>query len=64
MRAPGAPEPRITLSAQVLRGAMSRHVVIIGDEKRAALEKAKTLSPDEAPIATILNGTTVHWTAS
>jgi 6-phosphogluconolactonase len=43
---------------------MSRHVVIIGDEKRAALEKAKTLSPDEAPIATILNGTTVHWTAS
>lgn len=64
MRAPGAPEPRITLSAQVLRGAMSRHVVIIGDEKRAALEKAKTLSPDEAPIAAILNGTTIHWAAS
>ena len=64
MRAPGAPEPRITLSAQVLRGAMSRHVVIIGDEKRVALEKAKTLSPDEAPIAIILNGTTVHWAAS
>ena len=61
MRAPGAPEPRITLSAKVLKSAMSRHLVIIGPEKRAALEKARHLSADEAPVAAILNGTTVHW---
>ena len=64
MRAPGAPEPRITLSANVLRGAMSRHIVIIGDEKRAALEKARQLTPKEAPIAAVLNGAVVHWARS
>lgn len=61
MRAPGAPEPRITLSASVLKGAMSRHIVITGAEKREALERAKSLSPDEAPIAAVLAGSTVHW---
>ena len=64
MRAPGAPEPRITLSAKVLRDAMSRHIVIVGAEKRAALEKARQLSPEEAPVAAILKGTTVHWAES
>ena len=61
MRAPGAPEPRVTLTAQVLRGAMSRHIVITGAEKRAALEAAKSLDPREAPVAAVLQGTTVHW---
>jgi 6-phosphogluconolactonase len=61
MRAPGAPEPRITLSARVLRGAIRRHLVIIGDDKRAALDRARTLPPDQAPVAAILAGTTVHW---
>ncbi|PXW70580.1 6-phosphogluconolactonase [Loktanella sp. PT4BL] len=61
MRAPGAPEPRITLSAAVLNAAMSRHIVIVGAEKRAALEKARHLSPEEAPVAAVLNGATVHW---
>ncbi|WP_341365669.1 6-phosphogluconolactonase [Yoonia sp. BS5-3] len=61
MRAPGAPEPRITLSAKVLNAAMSRHLVIIGAEKRAALEKAQGLPAQEAPVSAILNGTTVHW---
>lgn len=61
MRAPGAPEPRITLSAAVLNAAMSRHIVIVGSEKRAALEKARHLSPEEAPVAAVLNGATVHW---
>lgn len=64
MRAPGAPEPRITLSAKVLRSAMSRHLVIIGSEKRAALEKARGLRAEVAPVAAILNGTTVHWAES
>ncbi|WP_342070805.1 6-phosphogluconolactonase [Yoonia algicola] len=61
MRAPGAPEPRITLSAAVLRAAMSCHIVIVGAEKRAALEKARHLSPDEAPVAAVLSDATVHW---
>ncbi|MFT5631105.1 MAG: 6-phosphogluconolactonase [Gammaproteobacteria bacterium] len=61
MRAPGALEPRITLSAKVLKGAMCRHIVIIGDEKRAALDKARHLKPHEAPVAAVLSGSTVHW---
>ena len=64
MRAPGAPEPRVTLSAGVLAGAMERHIVIIGTEKREALERARTLTPDEAPVAAILKGTKVHWAES
>ncbi len=61
MRAPGAPEPRITLSAQVLKSAMSRHIVIIGGEKRDALERARNLPPEQAPVAAILNGSIIHW---
>lgn len=61
MRAPGAPEPRITLSARVLEGAMRRHIVITGTEKRAALERARHLSPQEAPVAAVLQGATIHW---
>ena len=61
MRAPGAPEPRITLSAKVLNGAMHRHIVIIGAEKRAALDKAQTLTSLEAPVAAVLKDCIVHW---
>jgi 6-phosphogluconolactonase len=61
MRAPGAPEPRVTLSAAVLSGAIERHLVIIGPEKREALERARTLTPQEAPVVAILKGTVVHW---
>jgi 6-phosphogluconolactonase len=61
MRAPGAPEPRITLSANVLNSAMSRHLVIVGAEKRAALERARELPHEQAPVGAILGGTTVHW---
>jgi 6-phosphogluconolactonase len=64
MRAPGAPEPRVTLSARVLKDAMTCHVVITGHEKREALEKARSLSPEEAPIAAVLPGATVHWAES
>lgn len=64
MRAPGAPEPRITLSAKVLKGALSRHIVIVGTEKRDALERAQKLSPEEAPVAAVLQGSTVHWAES
>ena len=64
MRAPGAPEPRVTLSAQVLRGAISRHVVITGAAKREAIERARTLPPEEAPVAAVLKGSIIHWAES
>lgn len=63
MRAPGAPEPRITLTAPILSGAMTTHVVITGDDKRAAIEVAQNLSPAEAPISLVLGQATIHWSA-
>lgn len=61
MRAPGAPEPRITLSAAALSGAMDIHIVITGDAKRNALEAARNLPPSQAPVAAVLANATVHW---
>ncbi len=61
MRAPGAAEPRITLTAPVLRDARHIHILIIGAEKRAALLKAQSLPPIEAPVRAILDHATVHW---
>lgn len=61
MRAPGAPEPRVTLSARVLREAIRRHVVITGRAKRDALEAARGMTVEEAPITGVLKGATVHW---
>ncbi len=60
-RPAGQPEPRITLTAPVLKGAMSKHLVIFGTDKRAALEKAAHLPPEQAPIRAALQETTVHW---
>ncbi len=54
-------EPRISLSARALDGAMSKHLLIFGDEKRAALERARDLPPRDAPIAAVLSDITVHW---
>lgn len=59
--APGAPEPRVTLSARVLKDAFALHVLITGAEKRAALDRATKLAPTEAPIAALLPAATVHW---
>jgi 6-phosphogluconolactonase len=61
LRAPGAPEPRITLTARVLDAAFSKHLVILGAEKRAALERAAHLAPVEAPIRAVWTDLTVHW---
>ena len=55
------PEPRITLTAPILDGALSKHLVIYGSAKREALERAMSLPPEEAPIAAVLSGMTVHW---
>ena len=59
--APEGLEPRITLTGPVLRGAMSTHVLITGAEKRAAVERAARMKPEEAPIALVLGQATVHW---
>lgn len=61
MRAEAAGEPRVTLTAPVLKSAFYTHVLITGAEKRAALEKAMTLSPLQAPIRAVLDTATVHW---
>lgn len=61
---PVSPEgqpPRVTLPAHALKGAMDTHVIIFGDDKRAALERARSLPPAQAPIATVLNSATIHW---
>ncbi|WP_298674955.1 6-phosphogluconolactonase [uncultured Lentibacter sp.] len=59
--AAGEPEVRVSLSATVLNGALSKHLMITGAQKRAALERAATLPPHKAPVNAILEGTTVHW---
>lgn len=58
---PDTPEPRLSLSAAVLNGAMSKHIVIIGAAKRRAIEAARGMHPREAPVAAILDGAIVHW---
>ncbi|MBV7409962.1 6-phosphogluconolactonase [Maritimibacter sp. DP1N21-5] len=62
MRAPGAPEARITLTARVLNDAMSKHLVITGAAKREALERAVKLNdPAQAPVSAVLRDMVVHW---
>lgn len=61
LRAEAAGEPRITLTAPVLRGAMNIHVLITGAEKREALERAMGLSALVAPVRAVLDNATVHW---
>ncbi|MEB8386228.1 6-phosphogluconolactonase [Rhodobacteraceae bacterium KMM 6894] len=57
----GEPEPRVSLSLPVLRGAMSIHIVITGDAKRAALAGARGLDTSMAPVGAVLEDATVHW---
>ena len=57
-------EPRVTLSANVLEAAIRTHVLILGDEKKAALMVAETKVPSEAPIAQFLPNARVHWSPS
>lgn len=61
IRAPGAGEPRLTLTRPVLAGAMHLHVLILGPEKREAIERAQKMDPLEAPIRAFLDMATVHW---
>lgn len=61
LRADAAGEPRVTLTAPVLKAAMSIHIVITGADKRAALMRAQALTPAEAPVKAVLADATVHW---
>ncbi len=61
MRVDSQPEVRVTFSAPVLRAALSLHIVIMGVDKRAALERAQGLRPEEAPVAALLGDAVVHW---
>ena len=61
IRAEGAEEPRITLTRPVLADAINIHLLIMGPEKREALERAQKLDPKEAPIRAFLDNATVHW---
>lgn len=54
-------EPRITLTASVLKGALNTHLLITGSDKRQALERAQSLDATEAPIRAFLGDITVHW---
>ena len=62
MRAPGAPEPRITMTAPVLQGAGAVHILIVGAEKKAALAAARDAeSIAEAPVKLVLEQAVVHY---
>jgi 6-phosphogluconolactonase len=51
----------VTLTARVLDAAFSKHLLIRGAAKRAALARAADLSPIEAPIRAVWSDLTVHW---
>ncbi|MFY0597148.1 MAG: 6-phosphogluconolactonase [Cognatishimia sp.] len=64
VRPESQPEARITLAAHVLNGALRKHVVFKGVDKREALDRAVTLSPTEAPIRAVFDGAFVHYSES
>ena len=61
LRPESQPDLRISRTAPVLDGALSKHLLIFGQDKREALERARSLPPEEAPIQAVLSEMTVHW---
>ncbi len=61
VKASGDLEDRITLTGPALQNAMSTHVLIKGEDKREALDRALHLHPSEAPISLVLGQASVHW---
>lgn len=55
------PEPRVSLAAHVLNGALSKHLIISGKTKRDALERASHMTAQQAPIRAVWDDITVHW---
>lgn len=60
---PAVSEPRVTLSLPALTSATECFLMITGPEKRAALERAASLSVEEAPIRAFWKGLRVHYAA-
>ena len=53
---------RISLSETALNGAMCKHLLITGADKRAAFERAMELNdPVVAPISAVAQNINVHW---
>jgi len=53
---------RMTLTVPALNGAMNKHILITGADKKAAFEEAQRINdPYQAPITAVLKGATVHW---
>jgi len=63
MRAKGLPEPRVTLSARVLDDALAKHLIITGNAKRTALDRAQSSTRLQAPVRAVLEDMVVHWAA-
>ena len=61
IRVEGVDEARVTLTLPALRSAPEAMLMITGPEKRAALDRAAGLPPEEAPIAAFLKGLIVHY---
>ncbi|HSK39017.1 MAG TPA: 6-phosphogluconolactonase [Arenibaculum sp.] len=66
VRAPGAPQPRITLTLPTLLESRRIHLLVTGAGKRAALEAALAAGPVEAmPVRAVLRQDRVpveiHW---
>lgn len=61
LRPDSQPEARVSLTAPILNGALCKHLVIFGEGKRKALERAVSLPPEEAPVQAVLSGAEVHW---
>lgn len=61
IRRTGEEERRITLTMPVLKDTMRSHLLLTGADKRAALERAAGLAPEDAPIEALLDEVTVHW---
>lgn len=63
--APGALEPRVTLTLPALAGAGKLYLLITGDEKRAALARALAeTDPRAAPVGAVLaaaRSPEIHW---
>lgn len=61
MRSEITTEPRITLTARILREAFNIHVMITGKAKKSAIERAMELPSNKAPIRCVLDLAEVHW---
>lgn len=54
---------RVTLPAHALSGAVAKHLLITGEGKKTAFDRALGQAPEIAPVTTALDGATIHWAA-